>query len=50
MHWGEAEVRVAGDGTSVRLMRGPDLVLELAPDAPVPLYVRDVVLRRVASR
>lgn len=30
MHWGDAEVRVAGDGTSVKLLRGPDLVVELA--------------------
>lgn len=30
MVWGDAEVRVAEDGTSVRLLRGSDLVVELA--------------------
>jgi hypothetical protein len=30
MHWGDAEVRVAGDGTGVRLLKGPDLVVEFA--------------------
>ena len=30
MHWGDAEVRVAEDGTSIRLVRGPDLVVELS--------------------
>ncbi len=28
MHWGDAEVRVAEDGTTIRLLRGPDLVVE----------------------
>jgi hypothetical protein len=30
MAWGDAEVRVAGDGTSVRVLRGADLVVEIA--------------------
>ncbi len=30
MPWGDAEVRVAGDGTTIRLVRGAQLVVELA--------------------
>ena len=30
MRWGDAEVRIAEDGTSVRLVRGTELVVELA--------------------
>jgi hypothetical protein len=47
IHWGDAEVRVAGDGTSVRLLKGPDLVVELswvgAAGAPVEFEADDEV-------
>ena len=47
MHWGDAEVRVAPDGTSVRLVRGNELIVELAwvgaVGAPAELVVEDEV-------
>jgi hypothetical protein len=47
MPWGDAEVRVAADGTSVRLMRGADLVVEFAwvgaTGAPAEFEVDDEV-------
>lgn len=47
MHWGDAEVRVAWDGTNVRLMRGDELVVELAwvgvVGAPAEVSVDDEV-------
>lgn len=53
MHWGDAEVRVAGDGTGVRLVRGPDLVVELAwvgaSGAPAELEADDEVEHTLAT-
>jgi len=53
MHWGEAEVRVAADGTSVRLLRGPDLVVELAwlgvKGAPAEFEAPDEVEHTLAT-
>ncbi|MGV8908471.1 MAG: hypothetical protein ACOH1Y_05770 [Propionicimonas sp.] len=47
MQWGDAQVRVAEDGTSVRLVRGDELVVELAwvgaVGAPAELTVEDEV-------
>lgn len=47
MNWGDAEVRVAWDGSSVRLVRGDELVVELswvgAAGAPAELAVQDEV-------
>ncbi len=53
MHWGDAEVRVAQDGTSVRLLRGPDLVIELswvgAVGAPPEFEADDEVEHTLAT-
>ncbi|MFT4108763.1 hypothetical protein [Propionicimonas sp.] len=47
MVWGDAEVRVAEDGTTTRLLRGPDLVVELgwvgAAGAPAEFEADDEV-------
>ncbi len=47
MQWGDAEVRVARDGTSARLLRGDELVVELAwvatAGAPAELTTDDEV-------
>jgi hypothetical protein len=47
MAWGDAEIRVAEDGTSVKLVHGDDLVVELAwvgaVGAPAELVVEDEV-------
>ncbi len=55
MHWAEgaAEVRVAADGTSARLFRGPDLVVELswvgATGAPAEFEASDEVEHTLAT-
>jgi len=53
MHWGDAEVRVAEDGTSIRLLRGPDLVVELswvgAHGAPTEFESDDEVEHSLAT-
>ncbi len=47
MTWGDAEIRVAEDGTSVRLLRGDELVVEVAwvaaAGAPAELVTEDEV-------
>ena len=47
MQWGDAQVRVAEDGTSIKLVRGDELVVELswvgAAGAPAELSVEDEV-------
>lgn len=53
MRWGDAEVRVAADGTTVRLLRGPDLVVELSwvgvTGAPAEFEADDEVEHSLAT-